>query len=258
MEWPRGCAYWREPRIADFLDSCGFRFTHFDGCMYGLRAKTHGKLGMLIRKPWAIAFINSTIDEYLNKTCDRSHAHHPCSGSQTILTQCYTDEIIKRILLASDRTISDRSFVAIAIGSEVDTAKLRPLQPLRRPAMAATTLPNDPWAVREVAVPLASAPHEMGGASFRQFASRVRGGDRRCVSIPGGHEPCAACEWAWHWTTDGADPLPPSSRNATRRCPRVVRSSRVRCARKGRILETYPFAHVPCPLSKAPPGQESW
>ena len=42
VEWPRGCRYWANKRVARFLDRYGFTFAEFDGCMYGLVA-TKGK-----------------------------------------------------------------------------------------------------------------------------------------------------------------------------------------------------------------------
>ena len=82
IEWPRGCAYWRKPRVRALLSELHFKYTTFDGCMYGLRAKIHGKVGMPIRKPWTIAYLNSDIGRFLNKTCDHSQLHHPRSGKQ--------------------------------------------------------------------------------------------------------------------------------------------------------------------------------
>ena len=47
--------------VARFLDRYGFRFADFDGCMYGLVA-THGKdAGLPIKKPWRVAFVNSSL-----------------------------------------------------------------------------------------------------------------------------------------------------------------------------------------------------
>ena len=37
LEWPRYNDYWKEPRVASFLQELGFKYTDFDGCMYGLR-----------------------------------------------------------------------------------------------------------------------------------------------------------------------------------------------------------------------------
>ena len=43
VEWPRGCYYWKEPRVMHFLNNYNFQFADFDGCMYGLKA-TGGKM----------------------------------------------------------------------------------------------------------------------------------------------------------------------------------------------------------------------
>ena len=40
IEWPRGCSYWANTRVARFLDTYGFTFADFEGCMYGLVAIT--------------------------------------------------------------------------------------------------------------------------------------------------------------------------------------------------------------------------
>eukprot|EP00972_Heterocapsa_arctica_P037615 5535670-Heterocapsa_arctica.AAC.1 len=39
--WPRNCAYGKEREVVAFFDTYDFKFTEFDGCMYGLVAK-HG------------------------------------------------------------------------------------------------------------------------------------------------------------------------------------------------------------------------
>ena len=38
IEWPRGCRFWANTRVARFLNTYGFTFADFDGCMYGLIA----------------------------------------------------------------------------------------------------------------------------------------------------------------------------------------------------------------------------
>ena len=89
LEWPRYCSYWQEKRVAQFLKDMKFKHTDFDGCMYGLVSKRGNTDGLAVRKPWRIAFINSSIDKYLNLTCDGSHPHVPCNG----LTLCTRKDI---------------------------------------------------------------------------------------------------------------------------------------------------------------------
>ena len=62
LDWPRFCAYWQEKRVSQFLKEMKFKHTDFDGCMYGLVSRRGGADGLPVRKPWRIAFINSSID----------------------------------------------------------------------------------------------------------------------------------------------------------------------------------------------------
>eukprot|EP00972_Heterocapsa_arctica_P035668 5248671-Heterocapsa_arctica.AAC.1 len=61
--------------------------------MYGLVAKHGPKAGLPINKPWNIAFNRSSIADYLNMQCGKSHYHAPCSGQNTKGTEEYTPEI---------------------------------------------------------------------------------------------------------------------------------------------------------------------
>ena len=84
IEWPRGCRYWNNPNVVHFIEKHGFKFADFDGCMYGLVA-SHGKdAGLPIKKPWRIAYVNSSLGEFLHLKCDGSHEHSPCSGRTPI------------------------------------------------------------------------------------------------------------------------------------------------------------------------------
>ena len=75
-----------------------FKHTDFDGCMYGLVSKRGGTDGLAVRKPWRIAFINSSIDKYLNLTCDGSYPHIPCNGPDVVYSQGYTPSICRAIM----------------------------------------------------------------------------------------------------------------------------------------------------------------
>ena len=58
--------------------------------MYGLVA-SHGKdAGLPIKKPWRVAYLNSSLGEFLNLKCDGSHEHSLCSGKNTSDTERYT------------------------------------------------------------------------------------------------------------------------------------------------------------------------
>ena len=98
VEWPRGCSYWREPCVAEFLIKPGFKFADFDECMYGLIAQGGRGDGMPIKKPWRVACSpNSSLPQYLYKKCDGSHQHVHCAGSYTLKTQGYTPEVVKQV-----------------------------------------------------------------------------------------------------------------------------------------------------------------
>ena len=96
LEWPRYRSYWSEPKVSSFLREMNFSYTDFDGCMYGLvSVKDSNKCP--VRKPWRIASINSTIGKHLNRLCDWSHSHVPCSGPDAVFSQGYTSDICKAI-----------------------------------------------------------------------------------------------------------------------------------------------------------------
>ena len=83
--------------IGKILGEMQFKITDFDGCMYGLVAKHKGNESLPIRKPWRIAYLNSSIASYLNKMCDGAHRHVPCSGSNALYSQGYTPLICKAV-----------------------------------------------------------------------------------------------------------------------------------------------------------------
>eukprot|EP00972_Heterocapsa_arctica_P035206 5181345-Heterocapsa_arctica.AAC.1 len=78
-----------------FFNTFDFKFNEFDGCMYGLVAKYGPDQGKPINTPWNIAFNKPSISDYLNRKCDPSHTHAPCSGQSTKGTEGYTPEIAR-------------------------------------------------------------------------------------------------------------------------------------------------------------------
>ena len=97
LEWPRFCDYWQEKRVAELLAEMKFNFTDFDGCMRGLVAKHKGNASPPIRKPWRIAYLNSSIASDLNKMCDGSHRHVLRSVSNALYSQGCTPLICKAV-----------------------------------------------------------------------------------------------------------------------------------------------------------------
>jgi hypothetical protein len=95
IEWPRGCSYWSLPKTQQFLRAYALENFDFDGCMFGLTSLAPDTLGQPIKKPWRIA---SDIPGFANLrrhcTHERSSTSHACcAGSNTLLTQGYTDDL---------------------------------------------------------------------------------------------------------------------------------------------------------------------
>eukprot|EP00972_Heterocapsa_arctica_P069773 10308375-Heterocapsa_arctica.AAC.1 len=61
--------------------------------MHCFVAKHGPNKGKPINKPWNIAFNKSSISDYLNRKCNGSHVHVPCSGQNTKGTKYYSPEI---------------------------------------------------------------------------------------------------------------------------------------------------------------------
>ena len=95
-EWPRSCAYWSNSKVETFLRRKGFQFVEVDGCMYNVRATAGAHAGVLIKKPWRIAYSPVSCKLEL-LTCSRDHVHTPCAGRSTQSTENYTVEFARSI-----------------------------------------------------------------------------------------------------------------------------------------------------------------
>ena len=95
IEWPLGCRYWANTRVARFLNKYGFTFAVFDGCMYGLVATKGKEAGTPINKSWRVAYVSSSLGTRLKEKCDGSHIHPPYSGQNTSITGGYTPKIVR-------------------------------------------------------------------------------------------------------------------------------------------------------------------
>ena len=94
FEWPKGCTLWKDPAVKAMMAEYGLNVAFWDGCAVGLRSTVAPHLP--IRKPWALATNSLALFEALNgRTCpgkEQHHEHAPCSGSQTKLSENYTEE----------------------------------------------------------------------------------------------------------------------------------------------------------------------
>ncbi len=83
MELPRHCLYWRDLRATSVLEEFGFLNADFDGCQYGLVAKSGKEVGHPIFKPWRIATLRSTLPNYLYKVSgSHERPHTRCGGAK--------------------------------------------------------------------------------------------------------------------------------------------------------------------------------
>ena len=88
LEWPSGCAYWRNKETIAFMEKHKLKTVKFHGCMLGVVSR---KTQTPIKKPWTIATNCEEIIQEFNKfKCDKTHEHAPCAGQDTKLTENYS------------------------------------------------------------------------------------------------------------------------------------------------------------------------
>ena len=54
MEWPKGCKYWKFPRVAAFCRDAKLASVCFDGCAFGVKSVALATKGLPIKKPWRV------------------------------------------------------------------------------------------------------------------------------------------------------------------------------------------------------------
>ena len=73
IEWPKGCTYWRLPKVTRFLQQYNLQPVSCDGCRFGVRSRDN----LPIKKPWTIATNNSILRDCfddMNCKCTVEHA----------------------------------------------------------------------------------------------------------------------------------------------------------------------------------------
>ena len=93
LEWPRGCSYWRESKVKSFLARNNMQMYHLDGCMFGLRSQAPKTRGAMLRKPWTIASDCVEFQWLCRVCCHAPSEHVKTQGSDTVLTESYTDDL---------------------------------------------------------------------------------------------------------------------------------------------------------------------
>ena len=106
IEWPKGCSYWKLPKVRKLIKDLDLKFVYFDGCMLGLKSIVNG---LPIRKPWAICTNSDEIlKEFSGLTCCGHSKHQPCQGVDTKITEGYTVEFVDKLHSAWRRECSSR------------------------------------------------------------------------------------------------------------------------------------------------------
>jgi hypothetical protein len=102
-----GCGYHRWKEVKDFFEEMGMKAVKFHGCQLGLVSFT---TGLPIMKPWTLTCTGDKLrKEFERKVCNKSvhPSHFPCAGSDTKLTENYTNEMCRLIHIKRRNLIQD-------------------------------------------------------------------------------------------------------------------------------------------------------
>ena len=100
FEWPRRCSYWNKRQVRKFMLEFGIKPYHLDGCAFGLVSQAPRSIGKPIRKPWTIASDVPAFSALCRCCTHLPEQHVRCQGSDTRLTEGYTDDLARAIHLA--------------------------------------------------------------------------------------------------------------------------------------------------------------
>ena len=99
LRMAENCRYWKEKCVAQFMSKRSTYDAYVDGCMVGLVATRASHQGKMMRKPWRIMTNRSQFAEALTLTCVHNRADHVAvEGSDTKLTENYTEQFVSRVL----------------------------------------------------------------------------------------------------------------------------------------------------------------
>ena len=97
IEWPKSCKYWKFPRVKALCLNAKLQTVCFDGCAFGVKSVAPSTKGLPIKKPWRVDTDMPELLETLNRKCSCVILHTPCAGSDTRLTESYTDDMAAAI-----------------------------------------------------------------------------------------------------------------------------------------------------------------
>ena len=99
-EWPKACAYWKNPQVIRAIGD--YYTTEVHGCAMGLRSINRKDFGLLIKKPWRLDCSDEDFLEPMS-TCRcenmETHDHAKCEGKNTTYSEGYTDEMARLVHL---------------------------------------------------------------------------------------------------------------------------------------------------------------
>ena len=94
MEWPRNCAYWRRPKVLKFCLKFGLADVTFDGCRFGVAARS----GLLLKKPWRLCSNDHfVLTNFQDKHCTGDHEHGECRGVDCKLSENYSWRMVRLV-----------------------------------------------------------------------------------------------------------------------------------------------------------------
>ena len=94
MEWPRNCAYWRRPKVLKFCLKFGLADVTFDGCRFGVAARS----GLLLKKPWRLCSnVHFVLTNFQDKHCTGDHEHGECRGVDCKHSENYSWRMVRLV-----------------------------------------------------------------------------------------------------------------------------------------------------------------
>lgn len=115
-EWPTGCTLWKHHAVQQFITEHSMNSVDINGCALGLKST---RTGEPIKKPCTIISTSpamiKALEGYRCPGKEVHPRHDPCAGSQTKLTESYTDQMTDIIHDAiKDESVASRARRAMA------------------------------------------------------------------------------------------------------------------------------------------------
>ena len=103
VEWPKGCTYWKLPKVKGILDKHGLDKSDFDGCAVGIVNAD----GIPLKKPWSVATNVGMLGKTLSKfKCRCTSPHAQGRGQSLKNTENYAFKLTDAIHAAFSISVS--------------------------------------------------------------------------------------------------------------------------------------------------------